>query len=513
MRQIATILCILTMILTSCQSEHERQVKMMSNLLEATENYDVMPNDSDARAVLYYMERHGSPHELQQAWRMMAKMYQRHGALFGEGFAYQMAVECIDTTRMEYDTLAVAEILGEWSMNQYYCMDNTKAAELASKARHLAETIGDSAAYYKYMGQEAYVYIMSFQENYATPYSDNSFSQDILKAHSASERLWQLGRNDLAVDAFFPVIACYNRGTMSDSIKYWLERYTRYTRKDIRHAESLPAVEYFLQKGDYFKYEGNLDSARCYYQKLFEQSKNYVKGIASGRMFKLYNKFSQADSTHKYRNLYNDLFVNNYFTVKKDKFLENEDEWQQRNEFISHELELQRKSTMLVCVIIVLLLVCAFIVYRFLMLRHRHRETLEQNREYVEMLNSLRSPMGQNILDTDIAHRFHYLSSQDSHPTAEEWQTLRNEVERQHPQLFAILDRQYAKHQPYQSMTEQERNVICLLAIRCSPLQMSVLLVCTKSNVSNLRRRLYTKLTGKDGSGIDLDKYIMELCK
>ena len=148
MRLTATILCILTIILTSCQSEHDRQVKIMSNLMESTENYDVMPNDSDARAVLYYTERHGSPNELQQAWRMMAKMYQRHGALFGEDFAYQMAVECIDTTCMEYDTLAVAEILGEWSMNQYYCLDNTKAAELARKAKHMAKAIGDSAAPY-----------------------------------------------------------------------------------------------------------------------------------------------------------------------------------------------------------------------------------------------------------------------------------------------------------------------------------------------------------------------------
>ena len=81
MRQTATILCLLMVILTSCQSEHERQVQMLNDLLEATDNYEVMPNDSDARAVLYYMERHGSPRELQQAWRMMAKMYRRHGAL------------------------------------------------------------------------------------------------------------------------------------------------------------------------------------------------------------------------------------------------------------------------------------------------------------------------------------------------------------------------------------------------------------------------------------------------
>ena len=68
-------------------------------------------------------------------------------------------------------------------------------------------------------------------------------------------------------------------------------------------------------------------------------------------------------------------------------------------------------------------------------------------------------------------------------------------------------------HHPGQTMTEQERHVVCLLVIRCSPLQMSVLLVCTKSNVSNLRRRLYQKLTGHDGSSTDLDRYITEMCE
>ena len=62
-------------------------------------------------------------------------------------------------------------------------------------------------------------------------------------------------------------------------------------------------------------------------------------------------------------------------------------------------------------------------------------------------------------------------------------------------------------------MTEQERHVVGLIVIRCSPLQMSVLMVCTKSNVSNLRRRLYHKLTGRDGSGTDLDKYVAALCE
>lgn len=500
-------------ILASCQSEHEHQVQMMTGLLEATDNYDLMPNDSLARAVLYYMERHGSPNEQQQAWRMMAKMYRRHGSLFAEDFAYQMAVDCMDSICTDFDTLAVAEILGEWSMNQYYSLDDSKAQHLAHKAKEMAESIGDSVAYYKYMGQEAYVYIMSFQADHATPYSDESFRQVLVKAQTASQHLWQLGRKDLAVEAFFPVIACYNRGIMPDSVRHWLDRHARNTRQNISHAESLPAVEYFLQEGDYFKYEGNLDSALYYYHKLFNQSKNYVKGIACRRMLNLYNKFKQADSTYKYRSLYNDLFVANYFNVKKDKFLENENEWRQRNEFITNEVELEHERTLLLCGLLLLSLLVCFTVYHLYKLRNQHHEALEQNREYAVMLHSLHSQMRQDILYSDIAHRFHELSSQDAHPTVEEWQALRDEIDRQHPQLFPTLERQYAEHLPNQTITEQESHVVSLLTIHCSPLQMSVLLVCTKSNVSNLRRRLYTKLTGKDGSGCDLDKYIIELCE
>ena len=199
--------------------------------------------------------------------------------------------------------------------------------------------------------------------------------------------------------------------------------------------------------------------------------------------------------------------------MMKDRFLENEDEYRQRNEFINHELELENERTLLVCGLLLILAFACFAAYYFYKLRHEHRETLEQNRAYAELIKSLQIRDSSSLLDTDIARRFHDLSSQDAHPTAEEWQTLRNEIDRQYPKLFATLQQQYAEHQPDQTMTEQERHVISLIAIRCSPLQMSVLLVCTKSNVSNLRRRLYQKLTGHDGSGTDLDRYITKMCE
>ena len=178
---------------------------------------------------------------------------------------------------------------------------------------------------------------------------------------------------------------------------------------------------------------------------------------------------------------------------------------------INHELDLEHERTLLIFGLLLLLGGICFAAYYLYKLRREHHETLEQNREYAEMLRSLKQQARPGILDTDIAHHFHDLSAQDAHPTAEDWQALRTEIDHQYPRLFTTLQKQYAEHQPDQTLTEQERHVIGLIIIKCSPLQMSVLLVCTKSNVSNLRRRLYHKLTGKDGSGTDLDKYITEM--
>ena len=299
---------------------------------------------------------------------------------------------------------------------------------------------------------------------------------------------------------------------MPDSMKLWMHRYEQYTHEDLEHVGSYAAIEYWKLRGDYHLRMGDFDSAHYYYSKL-DHPWNYVHLQGYERLMNLYNKFPDRDPGYELRAKFDSKYVEGYMDVKKDRFLENEDEYRQRNVLINHELELEHERTLFICGLLLLLGLICFAAYYLYKLRREHRETLEQNREYAELIKSLQIRDSSSLLDTDIARRFHDLSSQDAHPTAEERQALRNEIDRQHPTLFATLQQQYAEHQPDQTMTEQERHVVGLLAIRCSPLQMSVLLVCTMSNVSNLRRRLYTTLTGKDGSGTDLDRYITELCK
>ena len=370
----------------------------------------------------------------------------------------------------------------------------------------LAQQAGDTLLYYRCMGREANVALTVNRDEYFLPTAYQAFSE-----------LWQRGRKDWAVDAFVPYLSFLlnddrKDANLPDSMTMWMQRYERFTREDLEHVGSYAAIQYWELRGDYHLRLGDFDSAHYYYMKL-DHPWNYVHLQGYERLMNLYNKFPDRDPDYELRAKFDSKYVEGYMDVKKDRFLENEDEYRQRNVLINHELELEHERTLLACGLLLLLAVVGFAAYYLYKLRREHRETLEQNREYADMLHSLRSQMKRGILDADIARRFHDLSSQDAHPTAEEWQALRSEIDRQHPQLFATLQQQYAEHQPDQTMTEQERHVVSLIVIKCSPLQMSVLMVCTKSNVSNLRRRLYQKLTGHDGSGTDLDNYIAGMCE
>lgn len=187
-------------------------------------------------------------------------------------------------------------------------------------------------------------------------------------------------------------------------------------------------------------------------------------------------------------------------------------EYAQKHRFVERERENARRQQILTAFLLLVAAAMVFALLRYLFLRRHYNEVREQNREYAQIIESFNNKSAPQLFATDIARRFHELSSQDAHPSAEEWAELQRCIGEMYPDFFTNLSAQYAAQLPGQTLTEQERRIVSLIAIKCSPLQMSVLLVCGKSNISNLRRRLFKKLTGQDGAGSNLDKLIGELC-
>lgn len=493
------ITLILLLVLSACIPEHEKMLRKMAELDAISSNYDSIPNDTDALDVVLYMEKNGTVKERQDAWKMLAKVYRRKGWSWNEELSYCMAVGCIDTTQA-FDTLAFAQTLYEWSHCLNRTLDGDHSRSQLMRAIRYAELAGDSITAMRYRGdvesERAYRY---------------------LKDH---------GRMDLAVDAGVEYLGnciselaharmCRKKEPeikeLARQTSQMMREYPQYTQNNITNPYSYEAEQYWWLCGCWHKAEERLDSAIHYYKKMLQLGEDYhweLSSRACYALYECYDSLGNRDSAIYY--LDKDLRITEFYShhLTEDRFLSRLQDYRFQHDLSEMTWQTEREHLLLVVGAVVLIFLISIAAICYQNLRKAHRAVLEQNREYVEMLNLLQAHASVPVMMASISQHFHELSSQDSHPSEEDWHLLQEEVNRQYPNLFSRISRHYAP-----GISTQEQRVICLIAIRCTPLQMSVLLVCTKSNISNLRRRVYRKLTGKDGSGADLDELVNSLCR
>lgn len=481
----------LFLLFSACTSKRTRMLRQMNEINALCANYDTLPNDTAALEVVAYIERCGTPQERQEAWRMLSQVYHMKGWGFFEESAYSMAVGCIDTTQA-FDTLAFAQTLYEWSRCLERSLDHQQSRAQVERAVRYALAAGDTVhamLYYSALKPDsAYLYLWSRSER-----EQDSTRRLLLK--------------ELAAEASLSYIEkLYNSGKGGrDTTWTLLERYARDTRSNLTHPLSYEAENYWLIRGKLHAERQNYDSALHYFRRVEALgSKRWQECTeAVSRISFAYEAMGEMDSAEYYGSKTTDFVEFASYQLMNDRFRSRFHDYQLQRDNMDMRDEAERLHLWALAGAFVFVFVIVIVVVRYVHLRREHREALQQNRDYAAMLRSLRADNDLSLLDAPIVEHFHQLSSQDQHPSTEDWQMLFTHIEASRPQLFASL---FAHYVP----TEQERRVVSLIAIRCTPLQMSVLLVCTKSNISNLRRRLYRRLIGKEGSGADLDALVAE---
>lgn len=489
-------------LLPSCQSERNKKDAEVRQIIALCERYDTVPDLIRAGRLAEYMEANGGETERQRAWRMMARVYRRSHQPAFELQAIRMAIGCVDARR-PYDTLQMAECYYDWSSTLHEAGHFEESLKRLAQARKLAETAHDTVTSYVWLGKSTW----TFWE-----------MRDSVKLRQSSEQayryLWNKGERAKAVEARLPYFFFQISKSPSDSLYRWLHEYARYSDSDLKSPRSREAVFYWRMMGGYHAFRGDIDSAACYYRKMLQEYSPYNEAKAVGYrcLYNLYRDAGIKDSAEIYSIKCADAFENGRQQYQSNEKADLAHEYAQKHQFVESEKKNARRQQMLMTFVLLAVAALAFALLRYLFLRRRYNGIREQNREYAQIIESFNNKSAPQLFDTDIARRFHELSSQDAHPSAEEWAELQRRIGEMYPDFFATLSAQYAAQLPGQTMTEQERRIVSLIAIKCSPLQMSVLLVCGKSNISNLRRRLFKKLTGQDGTGSNLDKLIGELC-
>lgn len=448
------------------------------------EDYDQAPNDSLALQVVTYMEMNGTPEERLRAWRTAGKMYRRMDNANYWAEAYRMAVGSIDTTQV-FDTLLLAATLSEYAEVLSATQRRDQARQQSDQAIRLTEEIGDSvhAMYFRAMNYDLYL--------------------DFSMAWSGHDYLWLHGERQLAEDCIFPALL----HTFGDSCYLDnLNRFAQYTSYNIEHPQSYRARQFWKAKAGAFQMMGEKDSCLYYLRKLANADLHRFEGASSSycELSYAFSAFGQEDSACYYHQLHSQTEKAS-FGIKAEKqgqMLEHV--YQSMRTQMEQVEEAHRLRNILSLSILLVTTIVIVLGLRQRSLRRQHQELLEQNAEYAALLSSVQS--NDTWLDSPIVKRIHEMSSRDAHPSAEEWQQLQTLVETQFPNLFPSLQKEY-------TLTEQEAHAICLMVSKCTPSQMCVLMIYTRGGISNLRRRLYQKITGTNGNGTDLDKLVRDYAR
>lgn len=118
------------------------------------------------------------------------------------------------------------------------------------------------------------------------------------------------------------------------------------------------------------------------------------------------------------------------------------------------------------------------------------------------LVNKTRDDMVKTIRKSDIIRELEFITLHPVHaPSTEDWDRLDSLFHEVHPNFPATLQDKF-------KLNANEYRLCQLVFAGFPPKSIAVLMGFNKSNVSNIRKRLLTKLTGKDGKASEFDQFL-----
>ena len=175
------------------------------------------------------------------------------------------------------------------------------------------------------------------------------------------------------------------------------------------------------------------------------------------------------------------------------------------------ERKLKAKNRIFLYIIIGMGIVAAGVAIYVWQLRKRKRE-VERKLAEIEEEHTLRPALVADAMkqvETEFFHSDYYLSlrhriEQGENIRPEEWKQLEQRLKSIYPRFSSSLYGLY-------NLSPTEYQVCLLTKIRTTPKEIADVLCKDKSTISSIRKRLYKKVFGKDGSGKEWDEFILSL--
>ena len=515
-----------------------RQMKLL--LLKAkVRNKLAMPMSTDSlKYIADYFDKHGDSNE-----RMLA--YYILGCAYFDGKDAPMALQYFheaaakaDTTDSNSDFLTLhrihawsAEILRSQFAFSDAFHENSLAFKYAMKAKDTLNAIityEQKANIYKLKGNIDSV--INIREKLYGLYSKYGYKR---------ETAYSLG----------PLIDIYAKNGNISKAKHALDVYEKMSGRFDKYGKIKKGLEIFYAiKGYYYLSINDYDSARLCFDKCLKTTSNYPNdfGYSYEGLTELYKKLHRPDSVAKYSELTRQMSDTIYARMSTEHLQQmqamyNYNRYRQNAE----EAEKDALRTKYISIIIIMAIMAAAIggalaVRTYIMRKRRAR--VDEIKEYKRKINELEMSKAElesinnglnvevnrmieektkkiDILKTEYEKNFNNVKDKDlfeCEPIVIQirWKARKTTKPMDKDEISRLkeLFKDYRPLSNWENTLNNNEYLICLLVrLDFVPAEICILTDLSSSNISNIRKRLLEKMTGREGSPKDFDKYIKSL--
>lgn len=294
-RPILMMLCGLWL-LYGCGADKEQMLRQLEQLEQANRADSVMRNDSLAKDLVAYFDKHGTPNERMRAHYILGRTYSDIGEAPCAISSYQDAIDAADTTDTNFDFSTLSCVYSQMATIFHSQLLLTNEIEARNKASHFAFRANQIqwAIYDQVMSSVAYMLL-----------NKRDSAEIILK--SALEQYRKHGYTQQALRYSKTLLYIYidNPQRLTEA-KTLMDEFEANSELFDEHHELPPSQRHYYEyKGKYFENIHKLDSAEYYYRKIYRPGMSYASQDPMYRgLLSVFSKRHQADSIAKYAQLY-----------------------------------------------------------------------------------------------------------------------------------------------------------------------------------------------------------------
>ena len=514
-----------------------RHMKLL--LLKAkVRNKLAMPMSTDSlKYIADYFDKHGDSNERMLAYYIIGCVYQRsQDAPMALQYFHEAATKA-DTTDSSCDFLTLhrthvwsAEILKSQFAFSDAFHENSLAFKYAMKAK---DTLNAIITY----EQKSNIYN-------ALGLSDSAIF--------IREKLYGLyskyGYEKEAVRSLGLLINYGVENKELSDVKHYINLYEHKSGNFNNKGDIKKGVEiYYVAKGRYLAEINELDSAEYYFRKCARTAKNYSDlKYCFDDLADIYRKRNRPDSVAKYADLAR-MMTDSAYAQMSTEHLQQMQAMYNYNRYrqTAEEAEKDALRTKYISIIIIMAIMAAAIggalaVRTYIMRKRRARvdeikeykrkiNELEMSRAELESINSgLNAEVNRmieektkkiDILKTEYEKNFNNVKDKDlfeCEPIVIQirWKARKTTKPMDKDEISRLkeLFKDYRPLSNWENTLNNNEYLICLLVrLDFVPAEICILTDLSSSNISNIRKRLLEKMTGREGSPKDFDKYIKSL--